>query len=149
MAIQDLRISSPDFDSDGPIPDRFTAYHDNRPPTLEISGVPERTVELALICHDPDAPMPRGYTHWTVYGIPADARRVGPDTGGLREGPNDAGTPGWSGPKPPKGHGTHRYYFWVYALDTTVDGAPSRQEFLDRYAGSILEQNRVVGTYRA
>jgi Raf kinase inhibitor-like YbhB/YbcL family protein len=149
MAIKDLRISSPDFETDGRIPDRFTAYHDNETPTLEISGVPEGAAELAVVCHDPDAPRPRGFNHWTVYGIPADTTRMGPDVSRFREGPTDAGGPGWYGPKPPQGHGTHRYYFWVYALNAEVEDAPTREDFLLRYAGNILEQNRVVGTYSA
>jgi Raf kinase inhibitor-like YbhB/YbcL family protein len=148
MAIKDLRITSPDFEPGGRIPDRFTAYHENETPTLDIAGVPEGTEELVLICHDPDAPRPHGFTHWTVYGIPADATRVGPGHG-FREGPTDAGRAGWYGPRPPAGHGTHHYYFWVYALNTKVDGAPTREDFLLRYAGNVLEQNRIVGTYSA
>ena len=45
------------------------------------------------------------------------------------------------------GHGEHHYYFWVYALDTTVEGTPTREEFLQKYAGNIIEQNRIVGIY--
>jgi phosphatidylethanolamine-binding protein (PEBP) family uncharacterized protein len=35
----------------------------------------------------------------------------------------------------------------VYALDTTVEGTPTREEFLQTYAGNIIEQNRIVGLY--
>jgi phosphatidylethanolamine-binding protein (PEBP) family uncharacterized protein len=52
------------------------------------------------------------------------------------------------GPQPPPGHGDHHYYFWVYALDTNVEGTPTREEFLQKYAGNIIEQNRIVGIYR-
>ena len=48
---------------------------------------------------------------------------------------------------PPGGHGTHHYYFWVFALDRAVEGAPSRREFIDTYGDAIIEQNRVIGTY--
>ncbi|MFX0543136.1 hypothetical protein ACEWPM_015570 [Roseovarius sp. S4756] len=51
------------------------------------------------------------------------------------------------GPQPPEGHGKHHYYFWVYALNTTVEGTPTREEFLDKYADNIIEQNRIVGLY--
>jgi len=52
------------------------------------------------------------------------------------------------GPQPPAGHGEHHYYFWVYALDTKVEGTPNREEFLQKYAGNIIEQNRIVGIYQ-
>lgn len=29
--------------------------------------------------------------------------------------------PGYKGPAPPPGHGTHHYYFWVYALDQDLE----------------------------
>jgi Raf kinase inhibitor-like YbhB/YbcL family protein len=102
-----------------------------------------------MICHDPDAPVPHGFTHWTLYGIPADTTEiVGPDADATyRPGHNDFGAVGYGGPQPPEGHGTHHYYFWVYALGRAVEGTPSRLEFLEAYGDDILEQNRVVGTY--
>lgn len=65
----------------------------------------------------------------------------------FRVGPNGAGQPGHYGPQPPDGHGPHHDYFWVYALNTQVDGAPIREQFLERYKDNIIEQNRVVGIY--
>ncbi len=41
----------------------------------------------------------------------------------------------------------HHYYTWVYALDTRVDGEPSREDFLARYGDHVLEQNRLVATF--
>ena len=107
--------------------------------------MPAAAVELALICHDPDAPRPRGFTHWVVYGLPPDLTTIGPGAG--RVGPNSLGQRSYSGPNPPIGHGIHHYFFWVYALSTQVRGEPTREVFLDSYAGAIIEQNRVVGTY--
>ncbi|MGW2514140.1 YbhB/YbcL family Raf kinase inhibitor-like protein [Streptomyces scopuliridis] len=118
---------------------------------LADPGVPDGTVELALIVHDPDAPLPHGFTHWVVYGIdPADAAVHPPDSGfAYREEPNSLGTQAYTGPQPPPGHGTHRYCFWVYALDTAVTGEPTREEFLSAYGDHVIEQNRLVGTYSA
>ncbi|GAA4944980.1 YbhB/YbcL family Raf kinase inhibitor-like protein [Streptomonospora halophila] len=152
VSIRDLAITADEFGADERIPHDHAATGGNTAPTLRISGVPDGAAELAVVCHDPDAPLPRGFTHWTVYGIgPSTARLDSPGAGGpdLREGPNSAGGHSYYGPNPPAGHGTHHYYFWVYALDTRVSGAPSREEFLADYAGSIIEQNRVVGTYSA
>lgn len=144
LNIQDLAISSPDIAPLGPIDDTFAAETGNRVPQLTITGVPADAVELAVILHDPDAPLPQGFTHWTVYGIdPASA-----DVAAGRIGPNGIGESSYSGPMPPPGHGQHHYYFWVYALNRAVEGEPSREEFLERYADAIIEQNRLVGTYQ-
>ena len=58
-----------------------------------------------------------GFVHWVLYNLP-------PDLSGLPEGfegdaqeRNDFGAEGYGGPMPPEGHGTHRYYFWLLALD--------------------------------
>lgn len=142
-----LAITSPDFASLSRIPDRFTADLGNEVPTLEISGVPAGTTELAVIVHDPDAPLPNGFTHWVVYGIPADATTLDLGADGVREAPNGTTQPAWSGPLPPHGHGEHHYYFWVYALSEPVEGEPTREDFLASYAGSVIEQARYVGTY--
>ncbi|WP_129666621.1 YbhB/YbcL family Raf kinase inhibitor-like protein [Phytoactinopolyspora endophytica] len=148
LNIKDLKIASPDIGPDGRLDDRHAKDRENVPPMLTISGVPDGTAELALICHDPDAPLPHGFTHWTLYGIPADVTEIGPDADKhFRAGPNNFGGDGYGGPKPPAGHGTHHYYFWVYALSRAIDGTPSREEFLNTYADAVVEQNRVVGIY--
>ncbi|MEU4013907.1 YbhB/YbcL family Raf kinase inhibitor-like protein [Microbacterium sp. NPDC028030] len=147
LFIDKLSISSSDFDGLGRIPDRLTADAGNELPTLTLSGVPEGTVELAVIVHDPDAPLAQGFTHWVVYGIPADAETLDLAADGVREAPNSTTQTAWSGPQPPVGHGVHHYYFWVYALSTKVEGTPTREEFLDSYADSIIEQARYVGTF--
>jgi Raf kinase inhibitor-like YbhB/YbcL family protein len=149
LLLADLRVTSPDLVADGPIADRFSGYHEEQTPTLVVTGLPAGTVELALVCHDPDAPRPSGFTHWVVFGIPAEEGvTVGPDAAErYRLGPNSRGERSWAGPRPPAGHGLHRYYFWVYALARPVDGAPSRDQFLVRHGDDVIEQARLVGTY--
>lgn len=148
LNIKDLAVSSPDVEPGGRLDGRHANDQDNVVPRLRISGVPEGTVELAVICHDPDAPLPDGFTHWTLYGIPADTTELGTDADATyRPGPNDFGATGWGGPQPPAGHGPHHYYFWVYALDRAVEGAPSRASFLADYGDAIVEQNRLIGVF--
>lgn len=142
-----LSVSSPDFDDKGRIPDRLTADGGNETPVIEISGAPEGTVELALIVNDPDAPLPNGFTHWVVYGIPADTTTLDTDAEGVRVGPMGAGQTVWYGPQPPAGHGDHHYFFHLYALGKAVDGTPTREEFLADYAGDVLETARYRGTF--
>ena len=150
LNIADLKISSSAFDPHGRIPERHTGDGDDVSPELSISGVPDGTQQLALICHDPDAPLPHGFTHWVAYGIPADTSEIEEGGGGsFVEGANDMGNQGYNGPAPPDGHGVHHYYFWVYALDTEIDAEPglSRAELLSRIEDHVIEQARVVGTY--
>lgn len=145
LNIADLAITSDDIQAGERIPDRFAADHGNQVPTLRVSGVPADAVELAVVMHDPDAPLPHGFTHWTVYGLPAKDGEIDPSS--ARTGPNTLGDAQWSGPQPPSGHGQHHYYFWVFALSEAVQGEPGREEFLAAYSEKFLEQNRFVATY--
>ncbi|MCX6432565.1 MAG: YbhB/YbcL family Raf kinase inhibitor-like protein [Actinobacteria bacterium] len=148
LRLGDLRVTSDDFESEAGIPAECSQDGANRAPVIRISGVPADAVELALVCHDPDAPLPQGFTHWTLYNIPVATDRLdGESDLRFTSGPNGIGTPGYLGPQPPPGHGLHHYYFWVFALNTVVAGTPTREEFLDRYADNIVEQNRLVGLF--
>lgn len=146
----DISISSPAFDHGGKIPDKHTANGDDVSPELRFANVPDGTQQLAVICHDPDAPLTYGFTHWVVYGIPAGTDSI-PEGGGsdFTEGQNNFGNQGYGGPAPPPGHDTHYYYFHIYALDSEVDAGPglTREELLEKIDDHIIEQNRVVGTY--
>jgi Raf kinase inhibitor-like YbhB/YbcL family protein len=148
LSIKDLKIESPDFAPLSPLKDQYAADKGNVTPRLKISGVPREAVELAVICHDPDAPLARGFTHWTVYGIPPTTTALPDAQNNFRIGPNGLGEAKYFGPRPPAGHGVHHYYFWVYALNKKVEGTPTREAFLDLYKDNIVEQNRVVGTYK-
>ena len=145
--VQDLAISSPDIAAGAAIDDRFAAETGNEVPTLSISGAPADAVELAVILHDPDAPLPNGFTHWVVYGVSPDASSLDTDAEGVRVAPNGAGFPIYYGPEPPVGHGLHHYYFWIYALSRPVEGEPSREEFLERYGDAVIEQARFVAVW--
>ncbi|GAA3593116.1 YbhB/YbcL family Raf kinase inhibitor-like protein [Agrococcus terreus] len=143
--VADLAIAAAEYEAGGAIPEGLSKDGGNAAPTFTVTGVPDGAVELALVVHDPDAPMARGFTHWAVYGLPAVDGAIDPAAGSA--GPNSAGETGWFGPQPPEGHGVHHYYAWVYALSERVTGTPTYEEFLDRHASAILEQARVVGTF--
>jgi Raf kinase inhibitor-like YbhB/YbcL family protein len=146
-----LHISSPAFEPGAPIPHEYTDDGENISPELVFSGIPEGTRELALVVHDPDAPATDGFTHWVLYGIPPNASGVPKRAGGtFTEGTNSAGSPGYTGPAPPPGHGQHHYFFHLYALDAPLDAAPglTRDELLARIDDHIIEQARVVGVHQ-
>ena len=150
LNIKDLAITSPAFGFGEPIPTRHTGEGEDVSPELRWTGVPEGTRQLAVICHDPDAPLPHGFTHWVVYGIPPSATGI-PEGGGgeFPEGRTDFGQTGYGGPAPPPGHGTHHYYFFIYALDSEITDGPglTRLELLERISDHLIEMNRLVGTY--
>jgi Raf kinase inhibitor-like YbhB/YbcL family protein len=64
---------------------------------------------------DPDAPT-GPFTHWLTYDIPADGNASLQSASGKTLA-NDFGRRGYGGPCPPPGHGSHRYFFTVYAVD--------------------------------
>jgi Raf kinase inhibitor-like YbhB/YbcL family protein len=102
-------------------------------PQLSWSGFPEETKGFAVTVYDPDAPTMSGFWHWAVADIPAAvtslAAGVGDDAGtglpgGAYQVANDARTAGFIGAGPPPGHGPHRYFVTVYALDVETLGLP-------------------------
>jgi len=150
LTIKDLVLWTPAWQSPGQIPDRHAYDKGNVSPELRWSGVPEGTRSLAVICHDPDAPMLDGFTHWVVYNIPPEAEGIAEDGGGrFTEGVTDFGDTGYGGPMPPAGHGPHHYFFFVYALDAELGAEPglTRRQLLERMDGHLIEMNRMVGVY--
>ncbi|HEU5030561.1 MAG TPA: YbhB/YbcL family Raf kinase inhibitor-like protein [Spirillospora sp.] len=102
-------------------------------PHLSWSGAPEGTRSYAVTVYDPDAPTGSGFWHWAVADIPATVTELpegaGDDTGsrlpdGAFQLPNDARAARYIGAAPPPGHGPHRYFVVVHALDVASIGVP-------------------------
>jgi len=107
------------FANRGKIPTQFTCEGANCSPLVHWTDAPAGTRSLALIVDDPDAPS-GVWNHWLVWDIPADVSELGEGyhaRSPVREGTNDFGKPGYGGPCPPRGHGPHRYFFRLFALD--------------------------------
>ncbi len=140
------------------IPDRHTCDGMNTSPPLAWSGVPQGAKSLALIVDDPDAPDPAApqmtFVHWVLYNIPPDAKGLeeGAAPDGLplntEQGINDWHDQTWGGPCPPLGR--HRYFFKLYALNTTLPHMkrPTKAALEQAMRGHVLEQAELVGLYQ-
>jgi Raf kinase inhibitor-like YbhB/YbcL family protein len=132
------------------MPERFSSGGDGVSPALEWSGAPDGTVSYAIICNDPDAPLIGGFTHWVIYGIPGDTSGLEEGaTTGFIAGANGLGELSWTPASPPPGHGTHYYYFHLYALGSKVSLEPglTAEQLLARIDESVTVQARLVGTF--
>ena len=147
-----MKLTSPAFEHEGTIPTQYTCDGENTSPALHISDVPEGTICLALIMEDPDVPKDVRedgmWDHWVVWNIPSDTTDL-PETivpPGI-QGHNTRGTLGYQGPCPPDKE--HRYFFKLYALDTTLDlkEGSTKQELLNVIEGHIVAEAILMGTY--
>ena len=153
-----LTVSSKAFGDGGAIPARYGAEGENISPPLSWSGAPEGTKSFVVMMEDPAVPMDPPFVHWSLYNLPADRTELreavpgGPTVPGMKgvlQGPNDYGSLGYYGMRPPEGDPAHPYHFQVFALDRMLDlpfGA-SRAELLAALEGHVLATGEVVGRF--
>ena len=72
-----MKLTSTAFADGEKLPKEFAKMGANRIPPLKIEGVPGGTKSLAVIMHDPDAPMAGGFYHWTLWNIPSETTTIG------------------------------------------------------------------------
>ncbi len=132
------------------IPPRHTCSAADVSPPLSWTAPPTGAASLALVMDDPDAPG-RTWSHWLVWNLPAATRSLAegqrPGAPGMVAGTNDFGKVGYGGPCPPPGHGTHRYFTRLYALDTLLslgDGA-GLIELKGAMKGHVLASTELMG----
>ncbi len=152
-------VTSPSQEPGGKLADRHSAYFDNISPPLSWTSVPDAKA-WAVIVEDPDAPRELPFVHWMIWNIRGEAHGlpehvptteyVATPVGGT-QGRNDMGGYGWFGPRPPAGHGVHRYYFQVFALDDRVEMGPDTPlwELLNALKGHTLAKGEMMATYEA
>lgn len=121
-------------------------------PALSWGPLPTGTKGLVFILEDLDVPTATPGIH-TIAAFPAVE-------GGLPEGaltpddprfqflPNRRKQAKYTGPRPLPGHGTHRYRFHIYALDTAVDFSkiPDIKDVPGVLAGHVLASGTLTGT---
>jgi Raf kinase inhibitor-like YbhB/YbcL family protein len=145
--------------ADGRLADRHSAYYDNISPPLEWTEVAGAKA-YALVVEDPDAPREQPFIHWMIWNIPGEARSLPeglPNSDELItpqntvQGRNDMGGHGWFGPRPPAGHGVHRYYFQLFALDEPLEMGPETPliELLNALKAHTIAEGEMMATYEA
>ncbi len=142
-------IESTSFKNNEMIPAKYTCDAENIVPPLTFSGVSQEAKSLVLIVDDPDAPVGT-WVHWTVWNIDPKTAEI-PENSvpvGAVEGVTDFGVPGYGGPCPPSG--IHRYFFKLYALDTTLDldTSSTAGDIMDAMEGHILANAELIGLYK-
>ncbi len=156
--------------------DALTKYADrkNTSPPIEWTGAPDGTQSIAVMmdsdqsahAEEPDV----RFTHWLIWNLPPDASGLGEAVAtttdvaslgpGTRQGTNDDGVVGYSGPCPlpitvgyfeAKPKIVFEYLFRVYALDTTLDlaGTATGDDFLKAIDGHVLSGGTIMGEFVA
>jgi len=149
-----MELTSSAFQEGGSIPSLYTCDGKDISPPLRWSGTPAGTKSLALIVDDPDAPAGT-WVHWVLWNLPvadgelAEGITAGPPlASGALQGKNDFGQIGYGGPCPP--YGTHRYFFNLYALDSTLPlkAGATKSKLEAAMKGHVLAQATCMGVYR-
>ncbi|MGB8275526.1 MAG: YbhB/YbcL family Raf kinase inhibitor-like protein [Alphaproteobacteria bacterium] len=150
-----LTLASTAFTHGSPIPREYSCEGDDLSPPLSWSDAPAGTKSFALICDDPDAPAGTWH-HWAAFNIPGDQTAL-PEgfatdavVGSIHQAVTDFGRPGYGGPCPPRGHGTHHYHFRLFALSVPKLDLPLDSTCTDVAAAAkphVLASAELMGTY--
>jgi hypothetical protein len=141
-----LKITSTAFKANELIPSKYTCEGENVNPPLAIEGIPGEAKSLALIVDDPDAPGGM-WVHWVVWNIPVTSS-LSENSAPGEQGVNDFKKNNYGGPCPPSG--THRYFFKVYALDSTLSlpKQTTKPHLEKAIRDHVLAQGELIGIYK-
>jgi Raf kinase inhibitor-like YbhB/YbcL family protein len=144
-----FKISSPAFENNAFIPEKFTCVGKDVNPPLMIEKIPQGTKSIALIVDDVDAP--RGiWVHWVLWNIPQGTKEIKENSvpEGAKQGLNDFRKRQYNGPCPPPG--IHRYYFKIYALDVVLNLEPdtTKTDLEKAMKGHIIGQSYIIGLFK-
>ena len=164
-----ISITSPDCGPTGAVLAReYSKFGSSRFPQLSWSAdtVPPSTKDFLLLCEDPDAPFggePNVHgiycfipAHVTTFG-PKDLELIGEVDGvksiacGYRVGKNRRNAV-YVPPRPPLGHGPHRYLFELVALSEKLDPesvskVPNKKEIEKAIMGKVVGWGLWQATY--
>jgi Raf kinase inhibitor-like YbhB/YbcL family protein len=150
-----LLLTSSSFNADSALPAKFTCDGTDVSPALAWNEPPAGTQSFALVVDDPDVPT-KTVIHWLIYDLPPATRALPegvptkaklPD--GSRQGKNDRGKIGYSGPCPQAG-AAHHYFFKLYALDyqTSLKPKAAAGDVERAIKGHILAQAELIARFQ-
>jgi Raf kinase inhibitor-like YbhB/YbcL family protein len=149
FAMDAIKISSTAFTQNGSIPAKYTCDGSDVSPPLTFENIPPGAKSLALIVDDPDAPAGT-WVHWVVWNIGPAVKEIKENSlpSGAQEGMSDFRKRGYGGPCPPGG--THRYFFKLYVLDTTLTLGPNTTKAMLEQAMKkhVMAQSELIGKYK-
>jgi Raf kinase inhibitor-like YbhB/YbcL family protein len=151
-----LQLTSSSFEADSALPAKYTCDGADVSPALTWNEPPAGTQSFALIVDDPDVPK-KTVIHWLIYDLPAATRALPegvptqaklPDDS--RQGKNDPGKIGYTGPCPERGGAAHHYFFKLYALDYQTGLKPKAiaADVEKAIKGHILAQAELIARFQ-
>lgn len=143
-----MQVISPEFKNNEIIPGKFTCDGLNINPALKIYGIPDSATSLAIIINDPDS-INNDWTHWVVWNIDPKTELITENSVPTNAvtGKTDFNDNKYSGPCPTIG--THRYFFHLYALDTTLNipENSTKTDLLKAMEGHLIMEAKLIGIY--
>ena len=154
IAAAALSLTSPAFAEGANIPSKFTcdAGQTSPSPALAWKDAPAGAKSFVLIVHDPDVPMPGGFTHWVLFDIPATTTELpeGFQAGSVGvSGNTGMRRQGYMGPCPPSG--AHHYHFMLSALDVAslgLQAGATKADVEKAMEGHVVGKTELVGVYQ-
>ena len=152
----ELKITSPAFEPEGWMPNRYSGFGEDVSPELHIDDIAENAVSMVITLDDLGHPIQPGYNHWVAWNIPTMSILPGHlPKGAVIEQPFHMeqglayGKHCYRGPKPPF-NWNHRYCFTVYALDVmlTVSTNSDKAAVLKAMEGHVLQKGCLYGKYQ-
>jgi Raf kinase inhibitor-like YbhB/YbcL family protein len=151
--MEKIKIRSDAFTDGGQIPVEYGREGENLSPQLSWDSARD-VKSWALIMDDPDAPNGT-FTHWALFNLPGDITHLPPGAShakdqlsGALEGKNSRDEIGYVGPYPPSG--THRYFFRIYGLDSTLnlnEGATKEEILAEIGKHKKIAEAELTGTF--
>ncbi|HVL32655.1 MAG TPA: YbhB/YbcL family Raf kinase inhibitor-like protein, partial [Actinomycetota bacterium] len=128
---------------------RYTCDGEDVSPPLHWTGIPEGTLDIAVLVDDPDAPG-GSFTHWVMWGLDPGMNDLaeGVVPSGARQAKNSFGAVGYGGPCPPVGE-SHTYAITLFALGSRIplqDGAPAK-DVRAQIARRSIDQDLMTAAY--
>lgn len=128
----------------------------NVSPQLSWSNLPDGTLSLAFVMHDPEGRNGLGVSHWVAYGVPpartsfAEGETTKPPAGFVG-GKSTQGLDHYMGPCTPRATAYHHYTWTIIATDLAPDALPAgltRDELFAKLAGHAKASAGLVGRFK-